>query len=405
LLAGAPSPDVAALREIMALDENIVLTSITQKAVGATYENASLGDLDNFDAIILAGYPGRDTDPGEVTRIAESDKPLIFLLDRGTNLRLVRERLGDNIPVTLRTVRPGFVDAVAVLNAAGRAHPVLNIRNVSLDLGRLPPLSYSQSLWQPTPDARTLATVTVRGIALDDPLLVVRSRGRLRSAALLGSGLWRWRNVPEDLEDLERVVPELLSNLLQWVTTRSDDRPVRVAPVADFFDGGDVVQFSGQIYDESLNPVDGAAVVITVTDPDGGAFEYPMDAISHGRYSKRLGRLREGTYRYRVTAEAEGADLGSDAGQFTVGRLTLEYRDTRADAGLMRQISRRSGGTTVSLSGIDLLIETLTARIDANPDEVSQVTELPLRRVLPLLFVVIALLATEWIVRKRSGMV
>lgn len=405
LLAGAPSPDVAALSEILALDADIEVTPVIQKARGEYYGAAVPNDLGTFDAIILAGFPGRFSDPEAVRRVAESGRPVLFILDHGTNLRLVRDGLGGTIPAVLRAIRPGFVEASAVSTAAGRAHPAMDLRGGPANVGRLPPLSYSQSLWEATPDARTLATVAVRGIELGDPLLLVRDRAGVRTAALLGAGLWRWRNVPEDLDDLVQFSPELISNLLSWMTTKMDDRPVRIEPVQEFFDGGDVVRLSGQVYDESLNPVEGASVLVTVTDPDGNEFNYTMDPIGNGRFSKDLGRLGEGTYRYTAFAEGQGSFFGADSGYFSVGDLTLEFRETRSDADLMREIARRSGGEFLVADDIEIFVERLAQSDRMQPTTITETEDLPLRHVLSLMFVIVGLFATEWVIRKRAGMV
>jgi len=405
LLAGAPSPDVAALSEILASDADIEVTQVTQKARGEYYGAVVPGDLDAFDGIILAGFPGRFSDRETVSRIAQSGLPVLFVLDYGTNLRLVRDGLGGSIPAVLRTIRPGFVEASAVSTATGRAHPAMDLQGGPAEIGRLPPLSYSQSLWQPTPDARTLATVAIRGIELGDPLLLVRDRAGIRTAALLGAGLWRWRNVPEDLEDLVRLSPELITNLLRWMTTQIDDRPVRIEPVQEFFDGGDVVRLSGQVYDESLNPVEGATVLVTVTDPDGNEFNYTMDPIGNGRFSKDLGQLGEGTYRYMAFAEGQGAFFGADSGYFAVGDLTLEFRATQSDAGLMREIARRSGGEFVVAGDIEAFVRTIARAGRLQPTVIEEKRDVHLRRLAPFLFVIIGLLATEWVIRKRAGLV
>jgi len=281
----------------------------------------------------------------------------------------------------------------------------MDLQGGPAEIGRLPPLSYSQSLWQPTPDARTLATVAIRGIELGDPLLLVRDRAGIRTAALLGAGLWRWRNVPEDLEDLVRLSPELITNLLRWMTTQIDDRPVRIEPVQEFFDGGDVVRLSGQVYDESLNPVEGATVLVTVTDPDGNEFNYTMDPIGNGRFSKDLGQLGEGTYRYMAFAEGQGAFFGADSGYFAVGDLTLEFRATQSDAGLMREIARRSGGEFVVAGDIEAFVRTIARAGRLQPTVIEEKRDVHLRRLAPFLFVIIGLLATEWVIRKRAGLV
>lgn len=401
-LAAGPSPDVAALRETLSADPDLDIDAHTQRSATEWYGGPPPQSFDSFDLVVLAGYPGRQSNPAVLESIQASAKPVLFLLDRTTDLRLVREELGAVLPATVQTIRQGFVEASPVETAVGRTHPILNLPG---PIDRLPPLSYSSSRWEPTPDAKTLATVAIRGVTLDDPLLVVRSRGGTRSAAILGSGVWRWRNVPGDLSDLDEVFPELVSNLLQWLTTTSDDRPVRVTPAEELFDGADNVQFTGEIYDESLDPIPDASLTLSVTDPTGSTFDYRMEPLGNGRYARALGRLPEGSYRYHAVAEKEGLTLGADSGQFAVGELLLEFQDTQADPALMRQIARRSGGTFTHFGEISTLGDRLADLHSFDKERIAEEKQLALRRFLPILLVIVVLLSAEWIVRKRSGMV
>jgi hypothetical protein len=266
-------------------------------------------------------------------------------------------------------------------------------------------LHYNESRWQASPDARVLATNQIRGVALDDPFIVVRRRGQSRSAALLGSGTWRWRNVPEDLDDIAPFWPTLVSNLLQWLTTHEDDRPVRVTPVTDVFGGDETVELNGQVYDESLNPVNDASLELEVTAPDGTRFPYAMDAVGNGRYLLNIGGLPEGTYQYNATASRDGLTLGTDNGTFAVGALTLEFKETRANTALMRQIAQRSGGGYLAPQRLGTLPSRLAASGTFTPNVLEEAHESKLWHRYIFLAIILVLLTTEWFLRKRSGMV
>ncbi len=269
----------------------------------------------------------------------------------------------------------------------------------------MPPLLYNDTRWDVWPDARVLAVNEVRGVRLDDPLFLVRHRNQLRSAALLAAGVWRWKNVPEDLGDAGEAWATLFSNTLQWITTQEDDRPVRVATVESLFSGGDDVAFTGQVYDESLNPVDGAELELNVIADDDTRYPYAMDGVGNGRYALSIGALPEGNYRYEATANRNGVALGQDRGTFAVGGLTLEFKETTANAPLMRQIAARSDGNFLSPENLNDLPELLLQSGRFVPTITEDRHEDELRRMYLFFTIVVALLTTEWLIRKRSGMV
>jgi hypothetical protein len=220
---------------------------------------------------------------------------------------------------------------------------------------------------------------------------------------LLAASSWRWRNLPPDLDHLSEFYPGLIQNLVSWVTAAEDDRPVRVRPLQDLFDTTEPARFTGQVYDEALQPVSDAVVQLRLFTEDGSELPFTMRPLGSGRFELSAGTLPEGDYTYTVHAERGGVELGSDRGAFGVGTLDLEMRHTTADAALMREIARRSGGDAFFLDEVRGLTAGLSDRLVARA--VSSTTEFELRRLAPLLALLIGLLSVEWVLRKRAGMV
>jgi len=69
VLAAAPDPDVATVRQILQEDRNVDLIVRVQKTRGAFYEGTVPDDLSELNAIVLAGYPGASADRATLTRI------------------------------------------------------------------------------------------------------------------------------------------------------------------------------------------------------------------------------------------------------------------------------------------------------------------------------------------------
>ena len=400
LVAAAPDPDVAAIRRLLARNAAFEVSSFVQKSASAFYEGTFPVSLADFDVIVLAGYPGRVSDETVSRRIGEAARegiPVFFLLTSATSIPRLGIISEDVLPVEAGRIREDFMEVAFQTTPAGNHHPVMHISGGDSEAwSALPPLEYSRTQWTLPPDAQALATVSVRGIDLPEPLLVVRRRAQHRTAALLGAGTWRWQNLPEDLSHFEQIPAELFANIIQWLTALEDDRPVRIYPVRDVFGGGESVQFSGQVYDESLNPVPDASVEIKLISPDGVEFPYLMHAIGSGRYTLDAGALPEGAYSWTATAQRGEEPLGSDRGEFVVGSLTLEYREPGADATLMRQVAQRSGGVLLDQNSPESFIEVLSAHLEGASDTISQTTEEDLRKHPALLLFIIVLLAAEW---------
>jgi hypothetical protein len=409
LLGAAPTPTVGAVRRLLTQNEDTEVAPFVPKRGGGFYQGELPDDLSAFDVMVLVGFPSAAVPAATVERVAEAaadDMPLFFVLDRQTDLPTLRQHFSSLLPVQLERIRSTYVEAALVPTEQGAQHPILEIPDMRPELWRqLPPLQYNESRWAASPDARVLATTRVRGVELNDPLLTIRERSGQRTAALLGADSWRWSNLPEDLQAVAPVWPTLLGNTIEWVTTREDDRRVRIEPIRETFAGTERVSFTGQVYDESFNPVNDATVEINVEAPDGSRYPYSMNAVGNGRYVLDVGTLPAGSYTYAAEATREGAALGTDQGQFAVGSLTLEFRATRANAALMRQLAQRSGGTAFAPANADDLPIRLTQSETFAPATLQNERDRELWHVSWFLAAIIVLLATEWALRKRRGMV
>ncbi len=409
LVGAAPDPDLAALRQVLDGNEDIEVTTFIQKSRGQFFEGPFPASLDGYELIILAGYPGSAADPAAAGRIAGAARggtPVLFILGTRTDPALVNRYFRDVLPAAPEVVRPSFVEVSMAPEESAVSHPVFAVSGITAESwGRLPPLGYNESRWRAAPDARILAATRLRGVSLRDPLFVIRSRGGVRSAAFLGAGTWRWKNLPRDLEALSEAWPGMLVNLVQWLGAREDNRPLRVEPSRDAYAGGEPVRFTGRLLDESLNPISQASIHVVVASEDAVRYPFQMEALGGGRYVLDVGTLPEGSYTYTASARRDTDSLGSAAGRFTVGALALEFKETRANAALMQQIAVRSGGSMVALEELQGLPERLRSSPDFIPLRTRATDELPLRRMYGFFLVILALLTTEWFLRKRSGMV
>ncbi|MDA0378312.1 MAG: NAD(P)-dependent oxidoreductase, partial [Bacteroidetes bacterium] len=193
LLAGAPSPDVSAVRRLLEADDTASLTVRTQKPDGTWHEGDLPEDLDDVDLIVAVGFPGNATDPAASVRITDAvsaGTPLLFMMDRSTSMARLQQSFASLLPLQPRVVRPTYIEGTFQQAPAAASHAVFDIddrREGSL-WRRLPPLSLSESQWEAAAGATVLATSEIRGVSLPDPVLAVMRRGQVKTAALTAHG-------------------------------------------------------------------------------------------------------------------------------------------------------------------------------------------------------------------------
>ena len=407
LLGAAPSPAFTAVRRVLDANADTRVTARVPRRDGSFYGGPFPDTLDRYDAIVAAGFPSDPVPPETTQRVADvlSDgMPTLFFLDRQTDVATWTEAFGARLPARPPDAALQWTSGPMQLGARARSHPIFET-DASLDLfAELPPLQIPAAPWSPTPDAEVLATAQSEAAPDGAPLLILRERAGRRTAMLLATGTERWTRLPPSLSAADPLWSDLVSNLVRWTTTQTQDRQARVRPVASRFEGDEPVEFEGQVYDESMTPVSSAAVEVTVSDSTGTEYSYVMDPAGNGQYELDVGSLPEGTYNYRAVARRSGSAVGRDQGTFSVGALQIEYQATRADPVLMRQIAERSGGRAYRPSSLSTFASDLASSSSFTAEVASNPTETELWRQWPFLALLLLLLATEWTLRKRLGL-
>lgn len=410
VVAGAPSPDVSSWMQVLESDPDVDLVSRIQSGPGRYFGGALPDSLDAFDLLVLIGFPGSATDPADsraLVNAVQGGLPVLFALDHATDFRMLQRDWAEVLPASPATVRASWQQVTFAPSPLALSHAIFETGSTR-DAGvwqRLPPLRASQTTWTTGPGADVLAGTQIRSVVLDDPLFVTGRTGRVRAAALLAHGFWRWKNVPEDLTDEAAAWSDVRSNLLQWLYVADDERLVRVEPARMIFSEDEPVQLRGEVYDEALAPLNDASVTVRIQAPDGTELPVGMRPLGNGRYDGDFGVLPAGAYTYTAEARFNGALMGSDRGEFVVGDRSVEFRQTRADHTLMRQIAARSGGRFLT-SDETATLGSVLAELDSwQPSERVETAQIRLWQRIPFLILVVLLLTVEWFFRKRFGLV
>jgi hypothetical protein len=251
------------------------------------------------------------------------------------------------------------------------------------------------------PEAVVLATAHADGG--QDPLLVLRSVGRQRSLALLGYGLWRWKLLAQEDTRTAGAYAQFFSTAIRWLTSPPAARRLRVEPAKDLFVQGEPVEFLGQAYDATMKPRDDARISVRLRSGER-TLEVELGPAGNGRYQGIIDGVAEGEYKFAATGEAEGESLGQDEGSLTVGEPSLEFQDTRSSPSLMRRLASRTGGAVLTPAEFNTIDDVLVSHAALGPRQLERTRSIEIWNWGEVLVLLLLLFATEWIVRRRSGM-
>lgn len=430
-VAGHPSWDERFLRQHLKENPNVDLISFfilrtPTDMTGASENELSLipfpveklftSELRSFDVVIFQDFDYRPYHMEHYLpniRAAVRDAGLGFVMVGGTDsfgATYLGTDLEDVLPlipeaggIRDRTITPS-------LTAAGRSHPVTDLtRGVASNDAAWRQLGAWTSVNRTAGLAANATALVVdsRESGADGqpvPLVAVMDAGQGRTMAIASDSMWRWRFAPgDDGGASERAYHRFWSNALRWLVRDPEHSRVRVAPERRRFEVGTPADVTVTVLGQDYQPIPAAHVRLALELAGSGVVR--MDDVVTGEgglVRMRYPTLIGGAYTVRADASGAAGKIGDGVGVFVVETRSLEQTRGAPRPDLLAAIAERTGGKHPSAddgpwSKLELV----------NPE----VVEVDRRRNVEIwdnawaLVAALALLATDWAVRRRRGYV
>ncbi|MBN2030234.1 VWA domain-containing protein [bacterium] len=412
VLAGSPSPDLAFLKRILLNDTDLLPIFRTWKSEANFYEGSfpPENEIQSTDVIILLDFPHLSTPVSAWINmkdiLQQSQKP--FLLMAGKNVDFQKwNELESIIPIYL----PQKVTERRVLpqpTMRGRIHPVLRIKDNQNDnlqvWTQLPPIYSCWSNFVGKGGSELLMTgipESAIGSSSNEeiPMLFAQSIGEKKSLLFLGYSFYRWDLIMWNMGGSNEGLAGFISNAMRWLVTEEDEKRIQLSTNKQIFHAGEEITLSAQIYDETFYPVERAIVEIHVQAPSNQQ-RFQLNDIGGGRYRETFRVFESGVYTIAGEALLEGQILGRDQLEFSISSYNPEFEITTANPNLMENLSRVTGGKSGPPDSLASFIQS----IQLTPQIVHSTKEIELYNLPITLILMILLLSSEWLIRKRKGM-
>ncbi len=430
LVAGAPSPDVSFIKAYFENNLSLELRSFIQKQGAEFYEGPmTAAKMSDVDLVVLVGFPIAATSDESMHVIRDlltkGSKPLLFVPSHTTDYTKLAE-LQDVMPFKVEGFHPvpNEIKVSASVDPKGAENPILHIPTTEKDIfswESLAPLFKTETHIEPRAESDVLLGASVQGVKLGEPLLLSRRVGASREIALTGYGLWQWKltsygrqqaflaeSHSKDTAKLyaQSALDLLLNNSMRWLTTREENKRVRIEPERKFYEAGEKISFTGQVYDESYLPIESATVTAHIT---GGKLSQPLELslqpLGNGRYTIAIPQgLPAGDYVYSGSAMRDGKQIGTDGGRFNVGEFNVEFAEPRMRSDLLRELAARTGGKFYTPETAQNMLRDIESSRQFAPRKIENSREVELWNAWPLLAAALACFSSEWFIRKRTGM-
>ena len=429
LFAGSPSSDVSFIRDYFEGRKEIEFISYVQKQGAEFYEgNPTAEKVKDADLVILIGFPISSTSNEALALVRKllvgESRPMLFIPSRTVDLDKLRS-LEDAMPFSLKGARASGneLKVSTALSPDKKDNPIFRAKSEQTSQTKwesLAPLIKTETHFAAKPESEVLAEATIQGVKLGEPLVISRTVGRSRQIAFTGYGLWQWKLTSFGRERAfaslsrkkdttvpgESALDIFLGNSTRWLVTHDDQKRVRIAPTRKFYDAGEKIEFSGQIYDESFIPVDGARVTAKVMGANlSSPIALTLEPLSNGRYSVKLPQgLAAGDYTYSGEAKLDGKVLGTDGGRFNVGDYSIEFAEPRMRSDILRSLAERTGGKFYTPETASTLMKDIEASSNFHAKKLEEKKDYEGRNMWQLLILAVMFFSTEWFIRKRTGM-
>jgi hypothetical protein len=409
ILGGYPHPDIGALRNALIRDQRYETKEFIHKTTTTFYEEPGSYNLADFDIFILHNFPYSASDAAMLDKIkAEVDArkvPLMVFVGQSTHLQTLKGSLGDRIGITPGTFQNNVEEAMLVFKEEYKSHSTYTFEDGWIRLmNNAPPLYRNQSEWKAGGDTKVLATARIKGVALDYPIYGLQNHLERKNMVFVGENIWRMRaHAHVETESFDAFDTWIYNNI-QWLIVREDKRRFKVAPSKQLFTGNEPVLFKGEAYDESFRPLSGVDIKLKLKYPDGKVDEPYLKETGNARYFLELNNLEEGTYSYEAEGTKNSVRIGTDRGEFSIGRSNIEHLNLTADKGLLEQIALRTRGTFHTSRNLDKLADEILALSSLKPVANITVKRLGFNELQWIFYLLAGLLTVEWIVRKRFSL-
>lgn len=409
LISSVPSSDLSFIKQSLASNQDYVVKALVENTAGGFLPNNSDRNfLDSADVLFFIGFPGRNSSQNFLSDIKSAvqrkNLPIFYLVSNETDFSRLPP-FNEYLPFEWGNPY-GDVSQIFIDIREGTAkNEVLNIDEAN-SMGvwnSFPPIFRIDREFRSKPESELLSYFKIQNTRINQPLILTRKLNRHRSIAFIGFGIWRLKLLNAIKTNENDYFDRFINNSMKWLSSRELLKNLKLTLSKKIFDATEKVDITGQLYDESNQPISNANILLEVKKGIQNVLNANLEPIGNGLYQFSLTDLEEGDYSFRGSTEIGGQKY-SDEGKFTVTETELEYQNLTMNEDLLKQIAEMTGGkyfpaeeSKPFFSNLNEFLRTQTVEKEIKKDQ-------QLWNSAYFLFAVIIFLGTEWFFRKRLGL-
>ncbi|MGY3052884.1 hypothetical protein ACVWYG_001080 [Pedobacter sp. UYEF25] len=390
LAAGAPHPDLAVLKNAISSNKHFEVTLALA---------AQLNELKpkTFDVIILYQLPdANNLYKNFFINLREAQKPTWFILGGQTDITGFNQfQKSVNLDATNRSLQ--------------ETYPVLTDNFTAFNLGqgeeklmsRLDPLLSPFGRINASTSTTAILNQRIGKISTNSPLLFFTDENEQKFGFLMGEGLWRWKLNEAENEDTSGFVQDLIFKTVQYLAAKDDKRRFKIAALKPRYEENEEVNLNATLYNKSYQPINEPEVNLVLKNQTGKSFNYVFSKSTLG-YRLSMVNLPPGNYTFTGNTTL-GKEKFSAIGGFYITSVLTEYIQTTADHRLLNAMAKQSGGKMFMPENLMKIADEVSKNENIKTISYEDRQYVALINLKWLFAFILALLSTEWFLRKRNG--
>ncbi len=413
LLGGAPSADYVFMKDLLFSREEFDVTSMVQSGSDRWYEKGNLQIDPDFDLFVFVGFPSGESsenDLGSLMReLSRRPASLLFLNSGSTDYEKLRS-FESFLPIRLGNITGAvrYNEGILNLEDDGKFHPFTKqsdfLNETSEAWHNMPP-AYSPLLKLSLKEnSRVLLSIGTGNTdsKTNSPALIVSGEGLNKSAMIMTVDSHNFDRLLRGIGESSSTWKNSLINGVKWLSSRERPKKVNVTTDKKIYSQGEKIQFTAQVYDDSYDLIDDANLSVEIKSESDSSelFEFDLQNLTDGNYAGEYRSKNPGEFHYNVIAKRGDLSIGVFEGNFGVETYSPELDNLFRNEKLLKAIAEKSGGLYFPLESFDpdslniessVIIEKSDRTFEAWSNQI-------------LMLVLLTLLAVEWYMRKRGGL-
>jgi hypothetical protein len=387
LIFDSPHPDVTAIQKGLEGSSHFEIDLLRANDLPKTY--------DKYDLVILNQLPS-------VTNVADLG---ILFRSKASLLIIVGSQTDIN---SLNNLKPGLI-----INAAktsfSESQPIVNeaFSLFSMDkkdiavFREFPPLQCPFGTYQFSPLADVLFYQKIGNVTTRSPMIMFTRIAEKKVGFIAGENIWRWRISDFIQQSNHESFDLMIDKIAQYLSTKDDKSFFRIH-MNNRISENQPVEIEAEVFNASYELINEPDISITITDADNKTYPFVFGRTPNA-YFLNAGLFPIGEYSYKASVKV-GPEVYQKSGKFYIEQVNVESSNLVADHNLLFRIASSHDGEMIGKKDIGKLADKILAREDIRSVSIYQQRMSDLIGNPWLFAMILALLAAEWIIRKREGM-